>query len=65
MALTLNPGERAEAFDNFLDILLDAWIVEFVVQCATAQFGASEKHCDRCHLHTQVQKQFSCPPKCA
>ena len=50
------PRRSAEAIDNFLDILPDAWIVEFIVQCATAQFGASERHCNCCHLHTQVQK---------
>ena len=51
MALTLKAGELVLEFWQFLDSLLDAWIAEFIVQCATPRFGASERHCNCYHLH--------------
>ena len=42
MTLTLKPGELVLKLLTILDSLLDAWMLEFMVQYAIAQFVAAE-----------------------
>ena len=44
MALTVKPGELVLKLLTIFRQPTGCWMLEFMVQCATAQFGASENH---------------------
>ena len=46
-----------QVFNTLLDILLDALVLKFVLQCAELKVGAALCYCRHLRMYIQAQKQ--------